>query len=84
MEIAWRDVWLGAAFTTLLITIGVSLVILYLGSSCGRSALELAGSFALILISFYYIAQVFLLGAVFTRVYAHMFGSMRSAGLEKS
>ena len=75
VDIAWRDVWIGAAVTALLVTLGGLLVGLYLGSGRIGSALEAAGTFAVILIGIYYIAQIFLFGAVFTRVYASMFGS---------
>jgi len=77
VHIAWRDVWLGGVVTTLLLFIGVGLVSFYLGSGVGSTALEAAGSVAVLLISFYYFSQVFLFGAVFTRVYAHMLGSKR-------
>jgi membrane protein len=40
------------------------------------SALEAAGSFVILLSGFYYFAQIFLFGAIFTRVYAHRFGSL--------
>ena len=77
-RIAWRDVWLGALVITLLIYLGVKLVNLYMGNGVGNSALEAAGSFVVLLISFYYFSQVFLFGAVFTKAYAHMFGSKRA------
>ena len=77
-RIAWRDVWLGALVTTILIYLGVKLVNLYMGNGVGNSALEAAGSFVVLLISFYYFSQVFLFGAVFTKAYAHMFGSKRT------
>jgi len=76
-HIAWRDVWLGGVVTTLLLFIGVGLVSFYLGSGVGSTAFEAAGSVAVLLISFYYFSQVFLFGAVFTKVYAHMLGSKR-------
>lgn len=76
-RIAWRDIWLGALLSALLLMIGGYLVGLYLGSSRANSALEAAGSFAVLLVGFYYFAQVFLLGSVFSRVYAHRFGSRR-------
>lgn len=79
VKIAWRDVWLGGVVTTLLIYLGTELVSLYIGSGVGSSALEAAGSFTVLLISFYYFSQVFLFGAVFTKVYAHMYGSKRSS-----
>jgi membrane protein len=39
------------------------------------SAFEAAGAFAVLLIGIYTIAQVFLFGAMFTKVYAVMYGS---------
>ena len=76
VDVAWRDVWIGAAVTALLVTVAGMLVILYLGSGRFGSAFEAAGSFAVLLIGIYYIAQIFLFGAVFTRVFAHMYGSL--------
>ena len=79
IKIAWRDVWIGAAVATVLVFIGGFLIGLYLGSSSAGSALEAAGSFAVVLLGIYYVAQIFLFGAVFTRVYAHKYGSMRGS-----
>ena len=75
VEIAWSDVWIGAAVTALLVNIGGWLVGFYLTYSDIGSAFEAAGALAVLLIAFYYIAQIFLLGAVFTKVYASRFGS---------
>jgi len=80
--VAWRDVWLGALVATFLIVFGLTLVSLYLGSGIGSSALEAAGSLAVILISFYYLSQIFLFGAVITKVYAYMFGSRRTDAVQ--
>ena len=75
VEIAWRDVWIGAAVTALLVNIGGWLIGFYLTYSNIGSAFEAAGALAVLLIAFYYIAQIFLFGAVFTKVYASRFGS---------
>jgi membrane protein len=69
------DVWIGAAVTALLVTLGGLLVGLFVGNGRIGSALEAAGTFAVILIGIYYAAQIFMFGAVLTRVYASMFGS---------
>ncbi len=79
VKISWRDVWIGAGVTTILVGICGFLIGLYLKSSNVGSALEAAGSFAVILLGIYYVAQMFLFGAVFTRVYAHNYGSMRGS-----
>ena len=80
IEIAWSDVWIGAAFTSLLFTIGKFLIGLYLGRSSVASAYGAASSLAIILIWVYYSAQIFLFGAEFTQVYAKKYGSHSVAG----
>jgi membrane protein len=77
VRIAWRDVWTGAAITGILFTIGKYLIGLYIGRSGVSSTFGAAGSLVVILLWVYYSAQIFLLGAEFTWVYAHRFGSRR-------
>jgi membrane protein len=77
VRIGWRDVWIGAAVTALLFAIGKSLIGLYLGRSSFASGFGAAGSLVVLLLWMYYSAQIFLLGAEFTRVYASTFGSLR-------
>jgi membrane protein len=74
-KIAWRDVWLGAAVTSLLFAIGKLLIGLYLGNSTIGSAYGAAGSFVVLLVWIYYSAQILLFGAEFTQVYARTYGS---------
>lgn len=73
-EIRWRDVWVGAAVTALLFTIGKTLLGLYLSNSATTSAYGAAGAFVLILLWIYYSAQILLFGAEFTQVYARQHG----------
>jgi membrane protein len=75
VKIAWNDVWLGAAITALLFTIGKFLIGLYLGRGSVGSAYGAAGSLIVILIWVYYSAQILFFGAEFTQVYADRFGS---------
>jgi membrane protein len=75
MKIAWSDVWVGAFVTAALFTIGKYLIGLYLGGAGVSSGFGAAGSFVVILAWVYYSAQIFLLGAEFTWVYAHSHGS---------
>jgi len=75
VQIAWRDVWLGAAVTALLFTIGKFLIGLYLGKSSIASAYGAAGSLVIIVVWVYYSAQILLLGAEFTKVYVKRRGS---------
>jgi membrane protein len=74
-SIPWGDVWIGAAVTALLFTIGKSLIGVYLGKSSFNSAYGAAGSLIVLLLWIYYSAQIFLLGAEFTRVFAYQYGS---------
>jgi membrane protein len=76
-KIAWRDVWVGALVTALLIAIGSWGLGIYLANSSITSAFEAAGTMAVFLISVFFFAQLFLFGAVFTRVYASVFGSRK-------
>jgi membrane protein len=77
VEVRWKDVWLGAAITALLFTIGRFLIGLYIGKSGIASGFGAAGSIAIIFVWVYYSAQIFLLGAEFTWLYARTYGSMR-------
>ena len=75
VRIAWRDVWVGAAVTAALFAIGKWLIGLYIGKSSVTSAFGAAGSLVVLMLWVYYSAQVFLLGAEFTRAYAETHGS---------
>ncbi|HEY3129613.1 MAG TPA: YihY/virulence factor BrkB family protein [Acidobacteriota bacterium] len=77
VHIAWKDVWVGATITALLFTIGKTLIGLYLGNSAIASSYGAAGSLILVLVWVYYSAQIFLLGAEFTKFYAYRYGSRR-------
>ncbi|MGH7520238.1 MAG: YihY/virulence factor BrkB family protein [Gemmatimonadales bacterium] len=70
VRLAWRDVWTGAFVTSLLFSIGKFVIGLYLGQSSVASSYGAAGSVVVLLVWVYYSAQVILLGAEFTRVYA--------------
>jgi membrane protein len=74
-RIGWRDVWIGAAVTSALFAAGKFLIGLYLGRASVGSAFGAAGSLVVVMVWVYYSAQIFLLGAEFTRVYAHARGS---------
>ena len=74
-RIAWRDVWVGAAVTALLFEIGKILIGLYLGKTSVASGFGAAGSLVVLLVWVYFSAQIFLLGAEFTWVYSHEYGS---------
>lgn len=78
-KVQWRDVWVGAAVTALLFTVGKHLIGLYIGKSSVASGYGAAGSLVVVLVWVYYSAQIFLLGAEFTWVYARTYGSMKEA-----
>ena len=77
VHIRWRDVWVGAAVTAALFALGKFIIGLYLGKSSVASAFGAAGSLVVMMVWVYYSAQLFLLGAEFTWVYAHTYGSRR-------
>ena len=69
-RIEWRDVWVGAAATSLLFWIGKYLIGLYLARSAVASPFGAAGTLIVVIVWVYYSAQIFFLGAEFTRAYA--------------
>ena len=75
ITIRWRDVWVGAAVTAVLFEIGKYLIGLYIGKSGTTETFAAAGSAVVLLLWVYYAAQIFLLGAEFTKVYANAHGS---------
>jgi membrane protein len=76
-HLEWGDVMVGAVVTAVLFTIGKSLIGWYIGSSAVASTYGAAGSLMVLLLWVYYSAQIFLLGAEFTKVYANRHGSTR-------
>ena len=74
-KVGWRDVWTGAALTAVLFEAGKWLISLYIGKTSVTSSFAAAGSLVVLLIWVYYSAQIFLLGAEFTWVYANDHGS---------
>lgn len=75
LHIEWRDVILGALMTSLLFGLGKYLIGVYLGTAGIASTYGAAGSLVVVLIWVYYSAQIFFLGAEFTRAYAQLYGS---------
>lgn len=82
VRLRWSDVAIGALITSLLFSIGKLLIGLYLGRSTIASSYGAAGSFLIVLLWVYYSAQVFFLGAEFTKVYTQRVGSQFRARLE--
>lgn len=75
VRIQWRDVWLGAIFTSLLFALGKFAIGMYLGRASFSSSYGAVGTVLVVLVWTYYSAQILFLGAEFTQVYARYFGS---------
>jgi membrane protein len=75
VRIALKDVWIGAAFTSLLFTLGKFLIGLYLGQASIAATYGAAGSLVTVLLWVYYSALIFFFGAEITEVYATEYGS---------
>ncbi|HYD77984.1 YihY/virulence factor BrkB family protein [Ramlibacter sp.] len=74
--VRWNDVWVGAVVTALLFEVGKLLIGLYIGKSRVNESFEAAGALVVLLVWVYYAAQIFLLGAEFTKAYADAHGSL--------
>jgi membrane protein len=78
-RLEWRDVVMGAVATAFLFEIGKSLIGLYIGSSAVVSSYGAAGGLIVLLLWTYYSAQIFLLGAEFTKTFASRHGSQQTS-----
>lgn len=79
---SWRDVWVGAVVTAALFDLGKHAVGLYLSKTGVASSFGAAGSLIALLLWVYYSAQIFFLGAEFTRQYALAFGTFSDDGIK--
>ncbi len=75
-KVAWSDVWVGAALTSVLFGLGKYLIGLYLGRSSVGSTYGAAGSLVVLIVWVYYAAQIFFFGAELTQAYARRHGSL--------
>lgn len=73
-KIAWKDVWIGAAVTSALFTLGKWGIGLYLGKASIGSSYGAAGSLVVVLAWIYYSSQIVFFGAEFTKAYSNKFG----------
>jgi len=69
-DIAWKHIWPGAAVAAVIISLLIQLIGIFLSSTRLTSALEAAGTVSVLLITYYFLGQIFILGAVLTRVLA--------------
>lgn len=70
VRVPWRDLWVGAAVTSVLFNIGKAAIGFYIGISSFSSTYGAAGSLVIVLIWIFYSAQILLIGAEFTQVYS--------------
>jgi membrane protein len=75
VDLAWRDVALGAVLTAILFTFGKFAIGYYLGTSNIASSYGAAASVITILLWIYYSSLILLFGAEFTKAYAETRGS---------
>ena len=78
--VAWHDVGIGALVATALFAGGKYLIALYIGRSDIASSFGAAGALIVLLLWIFYSTQIFLLGAEFTRAWAHVYGSRSDGG----
>ncbi len=69
VHLRWRDVWLSAALTAVLFTLGRMLIALYLARSTVASIYGAAGSLVALLIWVYYSCAILFFGVEFTKAY---------------
>lgn len=84
IKLSWHDVTIGALGTAAMFTLGKFAIGLYIGNSGVASSFGAAGSLIALLLWVYYSAQIFFLGAEFTRQYAIELGSLRHLPQEKT
>jgi membrane protein len=83
LKIEWRDVWFGAALTSILFVLGKFGLGIYFAKSAVGSSFGAAGSLVLVLLWVYYSAQILLFGAEFTQVFARSHGSLKAQAAAK-
>lgn len=74
-RLRWRDVLVGAVVTAFLFTVGKTLIGWYIGGSGVATTYGAAGALMVVLLWVFYSAQVFLLGAEFTKAWAGLAGN---------
>ncbi len=70
VRLPWKPLFLGAAITTVLFTAGRAALDVYFVKTVVGSVYGAAGSLVVMIVWVYYSAQIFLLGAEITKVYA--------------
>lgn len=73
-RIKWKDIFVGAIVTALFFGLGKYVISLYISKSKFMSVYGTAGAILLMMVWVYYSSAIFYLGAVFTKVYATLYG----------
>jgi membrane protein len=76
-RLEWRDVIAGSIGTAILFELGQTVIGYYLANFITANIYGAAGGIIVLLVWVYYSAQIFLLGAEFTKVWAEHYGSQR-------
>lgn len=74
-NIAWKNVWVGAAMTAVLFAVGIFAIGQYFRYSSIGSAYGAAGSLLVLLVWVYYSSLILFFGAEMTQVYSRKYGS---------
>jgi membrane protein len=74
-KLLWRDVLVASFGTAVLFELGQTVIGYYLANFITANIYGAAGGIIVLLIWVYYSAQIFLLGAEFTKVWANHYGS---------
>jgi membrane protein len=78
VRIEWWDVMLGGAITSVLFSVGRLALGIYLGKASFASTYGAASSIVVLIVWVYYSAQIYFLGAEFTKTFANSYGSQPS------
>ena len=83
LPIAWRDVLVAAFIVAALVVFGLWIVLTAIGSVNIRAPFQVFSLLTLILISVNYLSLIVVLGAVFSRCFALVFGSMKGESVNR-
>lgn len=75
VNLQWRDIWVGALLTAILMVTGKYLIAMFVGNSEVSDLYDAAGSILVMMLWVYYTAAIFLFGATFTFTRVKMLGN---------
>ena len=83
LPIAWRDVLIPAVVVSILVLLGVVVVLASIGSTRVRTPFQVFSLLTLILVSVNYLSLIVVMGGVFSRCFAQVFGSMKDDSMNE-